>query len=215
MTNLALSFLLFAFACGESDPAAPGAEAAANEAAAQAPAQAAGPSDAAPQASADAPAAQRLLGEWTIVLGPQELRQVELLKLALKDPPPTAEELTKANLTAEEKAMVDVMGSARAANPTDPKIAEMKAAADGLATATVTFTADSMDFRAGPISEKTAYTVVSQTESTVVVRSTGPANADGSPGPAEDATITFDGADAILLADAADPGNTQRFTRKR
>jgi hypothetical protein len=212
MTNLALSLLLFAFACGESDPAAPVAEAPAT---AQLPADAAAPAEAPAQASADAPAAQRLLGEWTIVLGPQELRQVELLKLALKDPPPTVEELTKANLTAEEKAMVDVMGSARAANPSDPKIAEMKSAADGLATATVTFTADSMEFRAGPISETSAYSVVSQTESTVVVRSTGPANPDGSPGQAEDATITFDGPDAILLADAADPGNSQRFTRKR
>lgn len=220
MSQLLLPVLVLLLACGETDPApaTEGNAAPAADGSATAPVTGAAPTEGAAAAQAvpaDAPAAQRLLGEWNIVLGPQELRQVELLKLALKDPAPSEEELTKANLSSEEKTMVMVMASARAANPTDPKITEMRSAAEGLATASVVFTADTMTFKAGPVTEQSAYTVLSQTESSLVVRSPGEVGPDGAPATPEDATITFDGPDAILLADMADPSNSQRFTRKK
>lgn len=197
-----LSFALISLlACGETDPVEP-------------PAPTPPPAPTAPPA-APATARERVLGEWSIVLSDQEKRQVELLQLALKDPPATEAELTALTLSEDERMMVGLMSAARAADPNDPKVAEMKAAADGLSQATVVITADQMTFRAGSVTEVSTWSVQSEAADSLTIEAVGEAQADGSPGEKDLAVITFEGDDRIVMADAADPAKRQVFTRKR
>ena len=178
---------------------------------------AAGASDATPPASSDlasSRASDRLLGQWSLVLSDEEKRQVQILQLALKSPAPTADDMAKLSLSEDEKNMVGVMAVAKAKNPGDPKITQMKAAADGLANATVTITPDHMTFSAGPVTEDATYTVTSQTDTTVTLSSRSAPSPDGTPAESRTATITFVDPNTIELVDGDDPSKKQLFTRK-
>jgi len=208
---LALVSVLVLAACGDAEPTAASTEAAAPVAPPVVPPAA---------TAAPAKASARLLGEWSIVLSDQEKRQVDVLQLALKDPAPTQEDMAKMNLTEDEKTMVGLMAAAKAKNPSDPKVAQMKAAADGLGQASVTITADHMTFHAGPVTQDSTYTVTAETDSTVSIQSADPAKAEaaaaaaGTPPEQNMATITFLDPDTIELSDSEDATKKQTFKRK-
>ncbi len=180
-----------------------GEDAATTAAPAPAPTEAAAPAPAAAKKSSEA-----IQGTWSIVLGDEEKRQVEVMQMALKDPAPTEEELKKAGLSEDEMMMVALMGAARAADPNDPKVKEMAAAVEGLASATMTVTATDMTFKAGTMTETASYTVQSEEGPVVTIKTT---DADGTE---ETATLTLEGNTTLVLGDPADPTKTQKFTRK-
>lgn len=195
----ALFSLLSLLACGDTDPVEPPAAA---------PAPAVAP-------AAPAAARQRVLGTWAIELSDEERRQVELLQLAFRQPPPTEEELAAATLSQDERSMVKLMAAAAAADPSDPKVAEMKAAADGLSKATLTITADAMTFQAGEVVEVSSWSVQAEAADSLTIEAVEAPGADGAPGARDVATITFEGDDRIVMADADDPAQRQVFTRRR
>ncbi|NOY28117.1 MAG: hypothetical protein GXP62_19805 [Oligoflexia bacterium] len=160
-------------------------------------------------------ASEKIQGTWNIVLGDDEKRQVEVLKLALKDPAPTEVELTAAKLNDDEKMMVSLLGAARAKNPSDPKIKKMQAAADGLGQATVQITATGMTFTAGTVKEDSTYTVDSETDNVVKVSSTLQSSTDGSPTATQHATLTLTSDDTLEMVDDADATKKQVFARKK
>ncbi|MCK6503866.1 hypothetical protein L6R53_10780 [Myxococcota bacterium] len=197
--SLAPLLLISLLACAETDPVE---------------APAAGPP---PPAAPAAPAAarERVLGTWAIVLSEEERRQVELLQLAFRQPPPTEEELAAATLSPDERSMVKLMAAAAAADPSDPKVAEMKAAADGLSQATLTITADAMTFQAGAVTEVSSWTVQAEAAESLTIEAVEAPGPDGAPGARDVATITFEGDDRIVMADADEPAQRQVFTRRR
>jgi hypothetical protein len=116
--------------------------------------------------------AERIQGEWNIVLSEQEKKQLDAMKLAFKEPPPTEAELEAANLSEEEGFLVALILMARSEDPNDPKIAEMKAAMDGLANAGLTITADTMTITVAGDAQATSYRVVEESDVGLEMRST-------------------------------------------
>lgn len=153
-------------------------------------------------------AAAAIQGEWTIVMTDEDRRQLEILRLAFREPPATEDELKAAGLTSEEHMMVGLMASAKANNPDDPKVVEMEQALSGLESATLSITADSMTLRAGAMSKDAAYTVKSSTGTQVTVETL---DDQGRP---ETTTITLEGPDTLVLKDLTNAKRTQRFRRK-
>lgn len=204
MSLAILALFTTLLACGESDPLdlPPAAPVAATSPTAPGPAAVASPRE-------------RLLGTWSIVLSDEERRQVELLQLAFRDPAPTEEELAASPWSEEERGMVRLMAAARAADPDDPKVAEMKAAAEGLRSATLTITADTMTFQAGAVTEVSTWSVQAEEAESLTIEAVEPVGSDGSPGERDLATIRFEGEDRLVMADVDDPSQRQVFARKR
>ncbi|RME23263.1 MAG: hypothetical protein D6798_13895 [Deltaproteobacteria bacterium] len=148
-------------------------------------------------------------GDWAIQLGDEERRQLMLLELALQDPPATEQELAEAGLSAEERTMVGLLASARARSPEDPKVQEVEGAVANLRDATLRITDRDLIFSAGPVRRHATYAVERVDGAVVTIQST---DDDGT----RDTTIlTMEGPDVLLLQDAANPGRTQRFVRRR
>ncbi|MCB9781247.1 MAG: hypothetical protein H6742_21955 [Alphaproteobacteria bacterium] len=199
--------LLFVTGCGETDTPDAGTDGAAagDHAKGDDHGDKAG-ADKAP--AADAKASVKLQGEWAISLSDEEKRSVEVLQLALKDPAPTEEDMTKMNLTDDEKMMVAFIGAAKAQDPSDPKVKEMEETAKALGSATLTVSDKEMTFKAGPTVEKATYVVESETDTSVTLKTT---DADGKE---DSSTITFKDEKTIELTDANDPSKKQTFVRK-
>lgn len=202
MIGLSFLLLLGALACSDADPPAlaPSAEGAT------------APPAAAPPSPSEAPAPrQRLLGEWVLALEPAEQRQAEVLALALREPAPDAAALAAAALSAEEEKLVRLMIAARASNPQDPRVAEMRAAAEGLRSATLQVREDRMIFQAGTVREELSYEILAEGEEGLELRSASLRE----PGKEERARVRFEGPDAMLIESGEAPGRAQRFVRGR
>lgn len=175
-----------------------------------------GAEPAAPVAEEGAPAAQpgtsavltAMQGEWTIELTDADRRQLEMMRLAFRDPPPSDADLEAAGLGADEKMMVNLMAAAKARDPQDPKVVEMQAALVGMEQATLTVTPEVLTLTAGALSKPAPYTVKSATDATVTVETI---DAKGVP---EVTTITLEGPDVLVLTDITNARRTQRFRRK-
>jgi len=207
----ALVCLALALACGGTppDPAAPAEVPPAPQPAAT-PTPAAGPvsttAPAAPAATTDL--ATAVQGDWAIALGDEERRQVQILELALKDPPATEQELAAAGLSADEKMMVGLLSAARARSPDDPKVKDMESAVANLHAATVHISDRDLSFTAGEVTRHATYTVQGADGMALTILST---DDDGS----QDTTVlTLESPDVLLLSDAKSPNRTQRFTRR-
>lgn len=202
MIGLSFLLLLGGLACSDADP--PGLAPPADGASA--------PPMVAPTAPTEARAPrQRLLGEWALALDPVEQRQAEVLALALREPAPDAAALAAAGLSAEEEKLVRLMIAARASNPQDPRVAEMRAAAEGLRSATLQVREDRMIFQAGAVREELIYEILAEGEDGLELRSV----ALREPGREERARVRFEGRDALIIESGEAPGRAQRFVRAR
>lgn len=202
MTGLSFVLLLGSLSCSDADPPglAPSGDGAPP------------PPSAAPTAPQEARAPrQRLLGEWTLALEPAEQRQAEVLALALREPPPDAAALAAAGLSAEEEKLVRLMAAARARNPQDPRVAEMRAAAEGLRSATLEVREDRMIFQAGAVREELSYEILAEGEEGLELRSASLRE----PAREERARVRFEGLDAMIIESGEAPVRAQRFVRAR
>lgn len=173
----------------------------------------AGDDPAAATAAPEAPQtlAERIRGEWRVILSEQEKQQLETLKFAFRDPPPTDAEIEAANLSQEEGFLVALILMSRAQDPNDPKIASMRATMESLANVELSITADKMTMAIAGDAEEASYRVVEEGDSKLEIKTT---NAKGEE---DDITLTFDG-DTLTLTEAAEtegePPTVMNFKRK-
>lgn len=159
--------------------------------------------EAVPQAEAPA-ATKTLVGHWKIVLDEQQQKDLSVLQLAFREPPPTEDEL--AGLSTEEATMVAMILMAREADPNSKELADMRAMMEGMGNATLAFTPDKMTMNLGGMELVGTYAVTSTEGDTWKVHHV-PAEGDET-----DFQVTFDGANAILLGNGE--GGTTRFERQ-
>ena len=113
--------------------------------------------------------AQQIQGVWSVEPSEADKRQAFLLQLAFSQPPPDEQAIAEANLTDEEKVVVESLLQAQATAPDAPIIAVMRNRLAGMDSATFEITAAEMRFTLGGETEVRAYSVVSASESEVAI----------------------------------------------
>ena len=151
---------------------------------------------------------EKMQGEYKIVLGPEEQEQLDVMRLALKDPAPTEEEIKAANLSEEEGMMVAMVMMAKAEDPNDPKIAEMVTMLGQMENATLMVTGDKISMAFGDQKTEASYTITSETADTVKVTTK---EEDGTESPN---TITLQGDKTLVIVEDATPDEKMTFVRK-
>ncbi len=149
-------------------------------------------------------AAARLIGTWKVQLDETQQAELKMMKLALRDPPPTEAELKE--LPEELRTMVQVLGAMRELDPEGAQLTEIRAMIDGLESARITFDATSMRLAFGAVDIQGPYTVArGQGDAlTLVHRPEG--------APQQTMTVRFEGATVLAMDNEA--GKTTRFTRQ-
>ncbi len=153
-------------------------------------------------------ASEKMRGEYKIVLGPEEQKQMDVMRLALKDPAPTEEDIKAASLSEEEGMMVAMVMMAKADDPNDPKIAEMAAMLEQMENATLTVTADKIAMAFGDQKTVASYTITSETDKVVKITTK---EDDGT----ESAnTVTLQDETTLVIVEDAEPDEKMTFVRK-
>lgn len=159
-------------------------------------------------AAATSGLSSRIQGEWKVVLTPEEKAQLDAMKLAFRDPPPTEAEI--AALSQEEQMLVGIMLMAVQAEPDGEKVAEMKAVMQGLDNMKLTVTPDTMTMAIGDQGETAKWKVKSESDAGLVILTTD------AQGQTDELTIALDG--SVLTMTGApdregDPPKVMRFSR--
>ncbi len=213
-STLGVAVLLLTMACDHppTDPAVPnhggGEPPVGDPAAAAPPGEEAG---AEPAATVSKPS-ELILGEWALELTPTQQRQYELLEIAFRDPPPTEQELAELELSPEEQLMIGMVLMGREQHPEEHGDPDVRQGLEELASATLTITADSLEFAYGEERDPAQYTVLSEETSSLVIETTSPT--EGAP-VVEKVNVQLDGTDRLVLwAEGDDAGTRQTFTRR-
>ena len=112
-------------------------------------------------------AEEAIQGTWQVELSEADMARAAILRLGLQQPPPTDAELSQADLTPEDEALVRSMLAAREADPAAPQLAEMQARLAGLASVTLEVTDRELRFTMGGTTQARPYTVLSSSPSQV------------------------------------------------
>ncbi|MFH1464391.1 MAG: hypothetical protein ABIO70_08390, partial [Pseudomonadota bacterium] len=158
------------------------------------------------------PPRQRLLGSWTMALTEAQQRQYRILELAFGDPPPEAQQIAALGLDQSEQLMLNAAMAGRAQDPDDPSIAELRRGLAELASAILEVTADQLVFTFSEEREEAAYTVISEEDGVLVLRTVTPHEGGAV---TEDVQVTFEGEDNMSLLPQGDPeASPQVFVRR-
>ena len=156
--------LLALWACGGATEPAPQAPEVA-----QAPAAPAAPAEpvAPPAAVADPVAA--IQGHWSVALTPEKQAEIQAMKLALADPPPSVADIEAMGLDpkAERTVKLILLSRSQEGGMTDDVRQRLLAQADR----TVTITATEVVLGQGPMAQRSTYTVDTVKGSTVHITS--------------------------------------------
>ncbi len=193
---------------GASPPAEPGGEA-------QAPGEGAPPiGEGQEQPAVTVEKASELVkGEWALQLSPTQQRQYELLELAFRDPLPTEADLDGMELSAEERLTVGMVIMGREQHPDGAAQRDVLQGLDELASATLTVTADTIDFAHGEHHDLASYSVVSEESSSLLLETT---STTGGEAVVETVHVELDGADHLTIwADGDAVSARQSFARRR
>ncbi|MFT4974894.1 MAG: hypothetical protein ACI8S6_000777 [Myxococcota bacterium] len=140
-------------------------------------------------------AVARLEGSWTVEPSVEDRRQATLLRLALRDPPPSEADLSQSDLTPSEAAMVRSVLSARRTDPPPPQLAELRDRLSGLESATLEITTNELRFTLGEATSTRRYTVLSAEPERVEVSVVHPS------GQSEEDAFVFRGPDEVALVE--------------
>ena len=105
------------------------------------------------------PAPKWLVGDWRLVPPPELKAQIEAMRLVMRDPPPTDEELQA--LPEDARMMAGMFMMALQNDPDGKAVAEMQAAMDAFEKMRITFTKDGkLAMNLGPQTMETQFVVV-------------------------------------------------------
>ena len=155
------------------------------------------------QAEPDARA--RMQGTWHVSPSAADLEQAAVIRLALADPPPTAEDIAAAGLTPQQAGQVQALLVARAQDPDAPQLQMMRSVMEGVNAATMEITADTMTFRLGTREQARSYAVLSSSPTEARLETVGQG------GQREENVFRLVGEDEALLVE--EDGETTRLER--
>jgi hypothetical protein len=152
------------------------------------------------------------VGEWALELTPSQQRQLELLELAFRDPPPTEAELSAFELQPDEQLMIGMVLMGREQHPDELTTPELQRSLDELSSATLTITADSLVFTHGEERDEARYTVLSEETTSMQLETT--TTVDGQP-VVEKVNVQFESEHRLQLwAEGEGEDARQRFARR-
>lgn len=127
-----------------------------------------------PVAAEPAPAAgvarKQLRGSWVISLNDAQKRELDVMAMAFRDPPPTAEELTKKAFSNAEQGVILALADLRQRKPDDPQLAEARKVVQGMAESSLWIGTSSLAMAVGGLRESAVFEVLTETSSVVTVK---------------------------------------------
>lgn len=127
-----------------------------------------------PVAAQAAPAAggarKQLLGSWVISLNEAQQRELDVMAMAFRDPPPTAEELTKKAFSSAEQGVILALADLRQRKPDDPQLVEARKVVQGMAESSLWIGTSSLAMAVGGLRESAVFEVLTETSTVVTLK---------------------------------------------
>lgn len=147
-------------------------------------------------------------GTWSMQMTAEQAMELAAMELALREPPPTQEEIEAASLTEKQMAVVAMILMTRESDPTAPTVNQMREAIDDMKGATVTIAPETITFAVGEERQVSAYRVVGEEPAGVHVLIT---DEEGTESRASLSLLT---PDSLRIVQDQDPENPLVFIRR-
>jgi hypothetical protein len=152
------------------------------------------------------------IGEWALELSPSQQRQLELLELAFRTPPPSEAELSALELQPDEQLMIGMVLMGREQHPDELTTPELQRSLGELASATLTITATDLVFTHGEERDEASYSVLSEETTSMQLETT--TTVDGEP-VVEKVNVQLESEHRLQLWAEGEPADArQRFVRR-
>ena len=105
-----------------------------------------------------------LVGRYRIVLSAEDRKQLEIVRLVFRDPPPTSEDFEEAHLSEGEVQLAATLLAVRSQRADSARLEEMRRALEALEETRLTITGEALETEVAGIISRVPYRILQQSE---------------------------------------------------